>query len=176
MRGLPQRKSKKCCKPRGINLLKYSLINSNWKLVLTDSVLDHFAKNRQLSNRETEAGGQLFASFKVDELWVEIATGPRLSDKRTRFSYTPDKKLEQIEIDKNFKDALHYIGDWHTHPIPVPAPSDKDLANIRSCFKKSIHQLKGFIMLIVGTANYPDGIHLSLHNEHSYEEFVLVKD
>ncbi len=66
---------------------------------------------------------------------------------------------------------LHYLGDWHTHPEPVPVPSKRDLKSINECARKSTHGLSGFILIVVGTAPSPQGLHVSLHSGN--EQLVL---
>ena len=43
-----------------------------------------------------------------------------------------------------------YLGDWHTHPEDVPKPSPRDLASIDDIARRSMHQLPGFLLCIVG--------------------------
>lgn len=45
----------------------------------------------------------------------------------------------------------------------VGSPTDR--ASISECFASSRHNLRAFVLLIVGTAQFPDGLHLSLHDE-----------
>ena len=60
--------------------------------------------------------------------------------------------------------GFHYVGDWHTHPDPFPVPSDRDLDSISECMKRSRHDLSAFIMIIVGTAELPKALHVSVHD------------
>jgi integrative and conjugative element protein (TIGR02256 family) len=73
-------------------------------------------------------------------------------------------KKEQNEIESLHKDGYHYIGDWHTHPESVPTPSNTDLVNILECYNQSKHDLRYFIMVIVGMESFPEGMHVSAHN------------
>ena len=117
-----------------------------------------------MHNRQREAGGQFFARIDEPRIIVEEATGPRRSDRRTRTSYTPNRFAEQREINSLYKRGLHYVGDWHTHPEKIPSPSLIDVRSIDDCVAKSEHSLNGFILIVVGTAEPPDGFHTSLHN------------
>ena len=65
-------------------------------------------------------------------------------------------------------DGLHYVGDWHTHPDPVPLPSMTDLHSISECLIRSRHELNAFVMVIVGTAPLPEALHVSVHDGTSH--------
>lgn len=152
-------------------MLNYSFNNSDFSIVLTDKVLAHFEKYKQIRFRDKEAGGQLFARFDGIETLVEEATGPRPTDKRTRNSYRPDRFAEQEEIFRMYERNLHYVGDWHTHPSLIPEASGIDVSNIRSCVINSLHKLNGFLMIIVGTNSFPTGLRVSIHT--GQQELVL---
>lgn len=152
-------------------MLRFSLDNSTFSLVLTDDVVAHFDKHRQRLFWQKEAGGQLFARFNAAETVVEAVTGPRPTDLRTRTTYKPDRQAEQIEIMQMFEAGLHYVGDWHTHPDPHPQPSKLDISSFAACYTSSVHELKAFVMIVVGTNTAPDGLRVSLHD--ASKEFVL---
>lgn len=116
------------------------------------------ASNRQRSVMAKEIGGQLFARFVGEEIVVEVATITSGRSKRTRFGFWPDRKAERDDIEQLFKDGLHYIGDWHTHPEPHPSPSGLDQRKMLDIFKQSRHQLDAMLMVIVGQEEPPDGL------------------
>jgi integrative and conjugative element protein (TIGR02256 family) len=138
---------------------------------MTDAVLTHFRKHRQAWRGTREAGGQLFARFAAPDIRVEVATGPRPTDKRGRTYYQPDRRAERREIASHHRRGFHYIGDWHTHPSRRPDPSGTDVRNIRDCFLLSRHQLAAFVMIIVGFGTPPDGLRVSLHD--GVAEYIL---
>jgi integrative and conjugative element protein (TIGR02256 family) len=144
--------------------LRIPLGHSGERVILTDAVLEHFRRHQQLRKRDTEAGGQLFGRIQAKTITIEEATGPRRSDIRSRYSYIPDRKAEQREINERFPSGLHFIGDWHTHPEQIPHLSGTDLDNMRECVKKSRHAVSGFLLIVVGTDPQPSGLHASLHN------------
>jgi integrative and conjugative element protein (TIGR02256 family) len=145
-------------------VIEYSVADSGQTIVFSDGVLDHVLANRQTKPWEREAGGQLFAHVSRYEIYIKEATGPRRSDKRSRVSYRPDRKLEQAEICDRQRKGLVFVGDWHTHPELLPGPSPRDLASISECFRRSSHDLNAFLLLVVGTSASPKDIHVSLHN------------
>jgi integrative and conjugative element protein (TIGR02256 family) len=140
--------------------------SSGQSIVLTDEVLSHFRSHRQYRWWHKEAGGQLFARFEDGRIIVAKATGPRPSDRRGRTSYHPDKLAERREIVERHRIGLHFVGDWHTHPEMQPTPSAADLQSIADCVRLSSHQLTGFILLVVGTDEPPEGLCLSVHDGH----------
>lgn len=148
-------------------MIVYRLGKSGQRLVFTRPVLDHFRKHRQDGPRKREAGGQIFARFRLPDIMLQEVTGPRAVDRRTRLSYWPDRASEQREIKSRHKRNLHFIGDWHTHPEDIPKPSGMDISSIQGAFSKSNHSLNGFILVIVGRCPMPTGLYVSLCNETS---------
>lgn len=126
-------------------------------------VLEHLALHRQTSCLKKEAGGQLFARIRPREWTIVRATGPRKSDWRSRFGYHPNRKAEREEIERLFADGLHFVGDWHTHPQKIPRPSGTDTRSMDETVALSGHDLPGFLLLIVGTAPFPQGLWVSFH-------------
>ena len=141
------------------------------EIIICPDVLKHFHKHRQSSSGAPEVGGQLFAKILPECVCVCLATGPANEDKRGRFWFVPNQKRQNDEIQKLFKDGLHFVGDWHTHPEPIPTPSGTDLSSMKECFNKSRHQLKSFVMVIVGQSDFPEGLWVSLHNKKGYGQF-----
>lgn len=130
--------------------IEYSLPNNFQKLILSKMVLSKFIQYQQTSKIRKECGGQLFAQISSKVIEVKVATGPYKSDKSTKYSFIPDKKKQQYDIDKCFNNNLHYIGDWHTHPQAIPKPSQTDIDSMLDYFNKSKHQLNNLVLIIVG--------------------------
>lgn len=142
--------------------LRFFVESSGMSILVTDDVLLTFAEFRQVGPKDKEAGGQLFARFQEREAIVVEATPPSRLDKRSRFGFEPNRWLQRCEINDRYEKGLHYIGDWHTHPEPIPAPSSDDEANTIECFLKSKHALKAFVMVIIGTDPIPRGLYVGL--------------
>lgn len=139
--------------------------------MMPPEVLEILAQHQQRRPRDREAGGQLFGRLAGNAVTVVRATGPRPTDIRTRYSYQPDRKAEQAEIDDAHRRGLFFLGDWHTHPESVPNPSPQDLHSIAETFKKSTHHLNGFLLVIAGTQRLPSGLYVAVHND---KEAVLL--
>jgi len=74
---------------RGGRVIRYPIGSSGQTLVLADGVLAHFRKHRQTRPWSREAGGQLFARLAAPEICIEVATGPRPTDRQGRTYYHP---------------------------------------------------------------------------------------
>jgi integrative and conjugative element protein (TIGR02256 family) len=121
-----------------------------------------------------EAGGQLFANFANNEITIVEATGPRRTDRRSRYSYIPDRIEEQREIVKRHPLGLHFVGDWHTHPEHHGCPSSTDLSSISETVRKSRHCLNGFVLVVVGYSALPASMHVSVHDGDREFELELL--
>lgn len=133
------------------------------EVLLTPDVLQHFERYRQTRLWSREAGGQLFAIIDGERWTIVEATGPRRSDKRSRFGFRSSRTVEQAEIQDRFAKGLHYVGDWHTHPVSVPTPSREDLVSMAEMVRTSDYQTAGLLMLIIGTQPPPHGLHIGFH-------------
>lgn len=153
--------------------LRYESKERGTIICLVPQVVAHFAQNRQQRKIKTEIGGQLFGQFVNNEVRVVSATGPSTLDKRGWSWFRPDKRTQNLEIKRLFEKGLHFVGDWHTHPESIPNPSFVDLESMKDCFKKSRHELKAFLMVIVGRADFPKGLWVSLHDKASWERLAL---
>ncbi len=142
----------------------------------SSEVVKHFVDHRQQGKIKTEIGGQLFAEFVKNEVRVVRTTGPNATDKRGWAWFKPDQRKQNIEIKQLFEDGLHFVGDWHTHPEREPSPSSWDLESMEDCFKKSRHQLKAFVMVIIGRAEFPQGLWVSLHGPAKWERLALAEN
>jgi integrative and conjugative element protein (TIGR02256 family) len=143
----------------------YALPGDLGVLTLSSQVLQHFTAHRQRKLLAREAGGQLFATFADPSVMAVVeATGPRKNDKRSVFSYRPDRMAERAEIEERFARGLHFVGDWHTHRERVPNPSDEDKRSIIESVHQSAHDLAGFLLVVVGQVEFPDGLHVSFHS------------
>ena len=112
---------------------------------------------RQLSCISRENGGQLFARFTRDQVRIEVATVTKGRSRRTRLGFWPDREAERADILQLFKQGLHYVGDWHTHPERIPEPSMTDEAKMLEIFQQSAHELEAMLMVIVGQAAFAEG-------------------
>lgn len=145
-------------------MLSFKIKGSDQEITLSDEVLANFSRYRQLWFWQKEAGGQLFAQISGNKISIVKATGPRKPDWRTRFLYFAHRPSEQSEIHEFFKDGLHFIGDWHTHPERIPTPSQLDIQTYYETFRMSKHALAGMLFIIVGQEPVPAGLYVAICN------------
>lgn len=150
--------------------LQFKSERSDARIIFAPAVLQHFDLHRQQGKQKTEVGGQLFAALSAMEMSVQRATGPGTLDKRGWSWFIPNRQSQNAEIKRLFRERLHFVGDWHTHPERVPSPSSIDLQSMAECFAQSRHQLTSFVMVIVGRAPFPDGLFVSLHRATEWEQ------
>jgi integrative and conjugative element protein (TIGR02256 family) len=133
------------------------------RVLIRAPVLAHFHQHRQVPSSAPEAGGQLFAHLANGDIEICCATGPYREDARGRFWFKPARPKQRTDILHQFRAGLHYVGDWHTHPVSTPAPSKLDLGSMSDCFRRSHHELDAFVMVIVGQTAEPARLWVSLH-------------
>lgn len=145
-------------------MIVFPIGTSGETIVFSDSVIAHLHRHRQTKWWHTEAGGLLFARFDGKRILIDDITGPRRGDIRTPFSYCPNRRAEQREINDRHRKGLHYVGDWHSHPELRPTPSPRDERTMRSRVTESRHELAGFVFAIIGQAPLPEGLKVVLHD------------
>lgn len=160
--------------PRSV--MDFEIGSSGQSLRLDASVIRHFDRNRQIRPWHREAGGLLFARFALPLVDIVEATGPRRTDRRGRYSYSPDIQAERLEIEERFRRDLHFVGCWHTHPEDVASPSQVDIRNTAECVRRSSHGLSGFVMIIVGRASVRDSLFVSVCDRDKVHQLAAPKD
>lgn len=101
-----------------------------------------------------EGGGILIGRRVLDsaDMVVDEVTLPFPTDRRSRFSFLRRRQGHQQALDAAWRasgEVATYLGEWHTHPAPIPEPSPQDLKNWRDLTRQHGTRL---IFLIVSTA------------------------
>ena len=88
------------------------------------------------------------------DIVVDSVTGPMRGDHRARYRFDRAAKAHQEVIDRSWAESggtITYLGEWHTHPEPVPDPSSLDAGTWTR--KIMVDRYSGLLFfVIVGTA------------------------
>ena len=110
----------------------------------------------QDDRKKPEAGGVLLGRFVVDtaDVIVDQVTAPMPGDKRSRRRFYRDARKHQAIIDLQWSRSKHrcnYLGGWHTHPEPVPTPSNTDTRDWKRALRLNQFDNATLYFVIVGT-------------------------
>lgn len=134
--------------------LSYALGNGH-NLIVLDKALKRLLAYRQTKKRHKEAGGLLIGRhlLEKDHLVVDQITAPARWDKRFRSYFFRSNKHNQFIYrawcDSGKTETL--IGLWHTHPEPVPTPSDLDFEDWRKTLFHGDYVGDFLVFMIIGT-------------------------
>jgi len=89
---------------------------------------------RQLSRRDSEAGGMILGRLVVEsnDLVIDEATQPSKRDRKGRFFFIRRRRAAQCRVNQAWlgsNGTRNYLGEWHSHPEDNPTPSDIDIEN-----------------------------------------------
>lgn len=155
----------------------FTLPNAAGTLLFTSSVLEHIYRYAQVNRNDNEAGGQLFSKNPHERLvTISIATGPNPNDTRSANHFNPN--LRQLNNDRKrfFNDGFHAIGLWHTHPEPIPHPSNDDRITTFKYLEACNGEMTGFIQVIVGNRKSPESLGVWLASTDTNNRWVKLKE
>jgi DNA polymerase III epsilon subunit-like protein len=144
--------------------LVYRIPGATWTLELPAEALRTLQSHAQLRWWSKEAAGQLFSSAPgMSSVRVDGVTKlPSKAASRTGLRLDIPAVAREREI--LFKQGLHCIGFWHTHPEPTPSPSTDDIALAAEHALAGRTAFAGLVFVIVGTSNPPEGIGIWVHD------------
>lgn len=126
------------------------------RFMLPEHVVARLRTFAQHGTDDTEACGVLLGRVmrQGGHIVCDAITTPQPQDIRSRFSCVRDRDAHQTLIDLAWGGSAGtcgYLGEWHTHPEPDPAPSSIDLAEWRRRTLHDTYDLAGLLFVIVGT-------------------------
>ena len=124
------------------------------RVTVHEDVVGIWDGHRQTEANAAESLGVLMGTTSVDhrEIWIEAVTTPMPCDRRSRYSFALRDPGHQRAVCQMFADTdgrAIYLGTWHTHPEPVPEPSDIDQNDWVTCLRANRGRPLAFV--VVGT-------------------------
>lgn len=125
-------------------------------LRVTPAVLSTVWAFAQHGPDDTEAGGMLIGHHPeaTPGIILDRNTTPQPGDHRSRYRYHRDQVAHQILLSMEWTMSGHtrtYVGEWHTHPEPVPTPSKLDRRSWKAALQATSFRGPGLVFIIVGT-------------------------
>ncbi len=144
--------------------LVYRIPGATWTLELPAEALATLQSHAQRRWWSKEAAGQLFSSapsmscVRVDE----VSKLPSKAASRTGLRLDIAAVVSEREL--LFRQGLHCLGFWHTHPEPIPSPSADDIALAAEHADADQAAFVGLVFAIVGTSKPPEGLGIWVHD------------
>lgn len=103
----------------------------------TVDVIKTICRWRQTDSRSYEAGGYLtgYINKKTTNITVDGISEPCRLDRRSRFRIDLKDPEHKSFLYRQAHINSYYTGLWHTHPEPVPNPSDIDWRDWRETLR-----------------------------------------
>lgn len=120
-------------------------------LLVESSVLTRMEPFRQRLPTFPEAGGILTGFRRGPHIQVAHLTTPLARDQRSRIFFHRVDPGHQAFAEKQWNETSQqsdYVGEWHTHPERIPAPSGVDLREWEIILRRSS---KPMVFIIAGT-------------------------
>lgn len=155
--------------------MRFRLEGANWVLEFSPAATAVMYANAQTKSSSAESVGQLYTrDLTTSTVLIEHASllKPRRAS-RGRVQFDP--KTAYVERTALFKQGLHCVGIWHTHPEPYPSPSGEDKVLARDYAVAAKPALTGIVFVIVGTLPPPDAFKVWVDNGQKLSNAASVR-
>lgn len=156
---------------------RFQLPDSLGVIVFPEKILSHIYSFAQTSIWSTEAGGQLFSATPEQQIIeISVITGPYSKDRRSRNGFFPNVQQATDDRNKQFKNGLHAVGIWHTHPERLPTPSLTDRKTTKEHLNAFEGEMHGFLLVILGNQGRPYNMVVWLAQRKSTDHWVRLTE
>lgn len=109
-------------------------------------------KKEAVARRNRETGGILIGRYSDDLCLarIEVITGEPFGSRASWNWFTRGSLGLKRLLRRQWRSGLHYLGEWHSHPLPDPTPSQTDLVAMIEIAKDPRFSCSMPILLIVG--------------------------
>jgi integrative and conjugative element protein (TIGR02256 family) len=123
---------------------------------LDAAALTDLLRFRQSEFQRAEAGGVLLGRRILGsaDVVIDEVTTPLEGDRRTRTTFHRAQARHQQVIDARWSESggtCQYLGEWHTHPEPLPVPSLIDVLDWCRRLGEDRFDGESLFFLIIGT-------------------------
>lgn len=128
-------------------------VNDHLVLEFSRAVVDTFLRYRQRQGT-CESGGILLGRvFPSSHILVDAISTPNRYDKAGFYYFERSRRVAQKIIESAWersKGEQNYLGEWHSHPVRHPSPSNRDRQMIRNMFRDTRKEIDCLFLVIVG--------------------------
>ncbi|MBS0533098.1 MAG: ThiF family adenylyltransferase [Proteobacteria bacterium] len=112
-------------------------------------------RSERVRGRRDETGGVLFGHFDpfLKVVWVDEVSGPPPDSVQSPTAFicgTAGVAEMNEEKRKRTRDAVAFVGMWHTHPGGMPWPSPTDRSAMAELLTSDLFKANRFLMVIIG--------------------------
>jgi integrative and conjugative element protein (TIGR02256 family) len=118
------------------------------KLLVSPEVCS-FITATATASPSAETGGILMGFHDGDDISVVRASDAGLNARRSACGFLRDTKHCQAVLDaEHARSGADYVGEWHTHVIDLPRPSEGDLATLAGIILDQDYGFPSFAMML----------------------------
>jgi integrative and conjugative element protein (TIGR02256 family) len=133
-----------------------TFIGGTRKLILKPEPLGTIQMLAQKGKRGTEAGGILLGKVYPHHVIIDMVTTPAKPDKAGFHFFIRSKPKAQDHINRAWAASNGhniYLGEWHSHPVDHPIPSEQDRTMIHDAFRNTQMEIDFLYLVIAGLNN-----------------------